>query len=97
MFRFAGSSCSAMAVGDEGSIAAGKHHAVRFLHVLSVRDYRHLMVPFTKLAYLSNLTLYNNNFLTEIRTLKSKSPANTEIKMIFHYRLIQIALHVLWQ
>lgn len=41
---------------------------------------------FFKLAYLSNLTFYNNNhFLTEIRTIKAKSPANTEIKMIFHY------------
>lgn len=50
------------------------------------------MVPFIKLAYLSNLTLHNNHFMTEIRTLKSKSPANTEIKVIFHHRLIQIAL-----
>lgn len=52
----------------------------------------HLMVPFTKLAYLSNLTLHNNHFLAEIRTLRSKSPANTRIKMIFHHRLIHRAL-----
>lgn len=53
-------------------------------------DYFHLMVPFTKLPYLSNRMLHNNHFLTEIRKLKS--PANTEIKIIFHHRLIQIAL-----
>lgn len=52
-------------------------------------DYFHLMVPFEQLSYLSNLTLHNNHVLTEII---SKSPANTEIKMIFHHRLIQMAL-----
>lgn len=59
---------------------------------LGATGYCHLMVPFIKLAYPSNLTLHNNHFMTEIRTLKSKSPANTEIKVIFHHRLIQIAL-----
>lgn len=47
--------------------------------------YCHLMVLFIKLAYLPNLTLHNNHFATEIRTLKSKSPANTEIKVILNH------------
>lgn len=54
-------------------------------------DCFNLMVPFTKLAYLSNLSLHNNHFLTEIRM--AKSPANREIKMIFHHKLIQIAVY----
>lgn len=62
---------------------------VKALRGWGFTDYFHLMVPFAKLAYLSNLTLHNNHFLTEI---KSKSPANTEIKMIFHHKLIQTAL-----
>lgn len=70
----------------------GKYIPLRCGVQCGVTGYCYLMVPFIKLAYLSNLTLHNNHFMTEIRTLKSKSPANSEIKVIFHHRLIQIAL-----
>lgn len=39
-----------------------------------------------KIPYLSNLTLHNNHFLAKI---KSKSPTNTEIMIIFHHIYFQ--------
>ena len=57
----------------------------------------HLTVPFTKLAYLYNLTLHINHFLTEIRTAKCKSSQNAEIKMTFHHELIHITVFILQQ
>lgn len=74
---------------EQGMLSSLRGNEGEVLSSVELIDYFDQMVPFTQLAYPSNLTLRNNHVLTEFRTHRFNP---LHIHMIFHSGLIQKAV-----